>query len=58
MKNNNKKKKENFSVDLTAKLEELAYHYKNETFEILLDDGYMIPTRDQLSAFGIVPEGD
>lgn len=30
--------------------------HRTQTFEIILDDGYMIPTRDQLSAFGIVPE--
>lgn len=57
MKNRKKNKEKNLSADLTVQLEELTYHFKNETFEILLDDGYLIPTKDQLTAFGILPEG-
>lgn len=56
MKNRKKNKEKNLSADLTVQLEELTYHFKNETFEILLDDGYLIPTKDQLTAFGILPE--
>ncbi len=30
---------------------------RTETFDTLLEDGYMIPNRDQLNALGLVAEG-
>jgi hypothetical protein len=32
-------------------------YIRNETFETLLEDGYMIPTKEQLNAIGILAEG-
>lgn len=31
--------------------------FKNEVIDLLLKNGLMIPTKDQLSSIGIIPEG-
>lgn len=45
------------SQKLDEKIEDVTNHFKNETFEILLESGYLIPKKEQLNAIGIVPEG-
>ena len=32
--------------------------FKNEMIDILIDDGFLVPTKEQLNAIGVVPEGD
>lgn len=44
------------SAELDEKVENATANFKNETFEILLEDGYMIPTNEQLNALGIMTE--
>lgn len=54
-----KKKNQNLeltSAELDEKIENATENFKNETFEILLEDGYMIPTNEQLNALGIMTE--
>ena len=41
------------SAELDEKVENATANFKNETFEILLEDGYMIPTNEQLNALGM-----
>jgi len=42
--------------ELDDKVEAVTVNFRNETFEILLEDGYMIPTNEQLNGLGIVGE--
>ena len=56
MKSKNKAEKEkselvNEDIDLAIS------QFKNETIDMLLKDGFLIPTKDQLNGLGIVPEG-
>lgn len=56
MKSKNKSLKEK-SQNLDEKVETVTNHFKSETFDTLVETGYLIPTKDQLNAIGIVPEG-
>ena len=53
VKKNDKTILENASVELDEKINSAASNFKNETFEILLEDGFMIPINEQLIALGI-----
>jgi hypothetical protein len=53
VKKNDKTILENASVELDEKINSAASNFKNETFEILLEDGFMIPLNEQLIALGI-----
>lgn len=44
------------SGNLDAKLEIVTCHFKNETFETLLENGFLIPSKHQLNSVGIVAE--
>lgn len=59
--NKQKKKKNKKNVELVEKLDEnievLVVHFKKETFDTLVSDGFMIPTKEQLTALGIIAEG-
>lgn len=44
------------SGELEEKIESVAANFRNETFEILLQDGFIIPTNEQLNAMGVVGE--
>ena len=52
----NKKQTEELSEELLDKLETMTCQFRNETFEVLVEDGFLIPTKEQLTVFGIVPE--
>jgi len=55
-----KKKKSEKKIDTTVVISELtevfSLHFKNETFKVLLEDGYLVPTSEQLAAIGIIAE--
>jgi len=53
---NNKKQAQDLSEEPLAKIETMICQFRNETFAILVEDGFMIPTKEQLTTFGIVPE--
>lgn len=38
-------------------IEVFSLHFKNETFKVLLEDGFLMPTSEQLAAIGIIAEG-
>ncbi len=42
--------------ELDEKVENVTANFRNETFEMLLEDGFMIPTNEQLNGLGIVGE--
>ena len=53
VKKNDKTILEKASVELDEKINSSSSNFKNETFEILLEDGFMIPLNEQLIALGI-----
>jgi hypothetical protein len=42
---------------LNDKLITLTTHFKEDVFSIVLEDGMMMPTKQQLQAIGIISEG-
>ena len=41
---------------LDEKLDVFVANFKSQTFDVLLSDGFMLPTKEQLASFGIVAE--
>lgn len=53
VKKSDKASLESASLELDEKIHGATTNFKNETFEILLEDGFMIPSNEQLVALGI-----
>lgn len=56
MRTMNKKNLNESSEDLDKNVESLVVNFRIDTFEVLLQDGFMVPTNDQLNAMGIMAE--
>jgi hypothetical protein len=54
-KNKDKSVQDTFS-NLTQQIEMAIVDFRNETFDILLEDGYFIPSSEQFNAIGIIIE--
>jgi hypothetical protein len=51
-----KKSKRISNTVLEENIETVTLNFRNETFETLLEDGYLIPSKEHLNAIGILPE--
>lgn len=51
------KKTKNRTEPINEDIDLAISQFKNEVIDLLLKNGMMIPTKDQLSSIGIIPEG-
>ena len=56
MRTTNKKNNNESSEDLDKDVQSLVVNFRHDTFDVLLLDGFMIPTNEQLNAMGIIAE--